>query len=166
MNSLLFWTFSVLMLIFGVSVVAQPNPVSSALSLVVSFIGLAVLFVSLDAFFIGIIQILVYAGAVMVLFLFIIMLLDLRAGAKRKANPVTIVGGVLIALIFVAELAQVLGTFPQGKQPFPELAGPVNDVQSVGHVLFTSYNLPFQIVAVLILVATVGVVVLSKKELE
>ena len=166
MNPLLFWTFAVLMLIFGVSVVAQPNPVSSALSLVVSFIGLAVLFVSLDAFFIGIIQILVYAGAVMVLFLFIIMLLDLRVGVKRKANLVTIVGGVLIALIFVAELAQVLGAFPAGNQPLPALAGPVNDVQSVGHVLFTSYNLPFQIVAVLILVATVGVVVLSKKELE
>ena len=154
------------MLIFGISVVAQPNPVSSALSLVVSFIALAALFVSLDAFFIGIIQILVYAGAVMVLFLFIIMLLDLRAGSRRKVNPVVLGGGVLIALVFVAELWQVLKAFPAGERAAPALAGPVADVQSVGHVLFTSYNLPFQIVAVLILVATVGVVVLSKKELE
>ena len=166
MSPLLFWIFAALMLIFGISVVAQPNPVSSALSLVVSFIALAALFVSLDAFFIGIIEILVYAGAVMVLFLFIIMLLDLRAGVRRRTNPLTVVGGILIGLIFVAELAQVLNAFPAGKRGLPALASPVNDVQSVGHVLFTSYNLPFQIVAVLILVATVGVVVLSKKGLD
>ena len=166
MSPLLFWIFSALMLIFGISVIAQPNPVSSALSLVVSFIALATLFVSLDAFFIGIIQILVYAGAVMVLFLFIIMLLDLRAGRQRKANPATIAGGILIALIFVAQLHQVLSQFPEGNRAAPALAAPVSDVQSVGHVLFTSYNLPFQIVGVLILVATIGVVVLSKKELE
>ena len=166
MTPLLFWIFAALMLVFGISVITQPNPVSSALSLVVSFIALSALFVSLDAFFIGIIQILVYAGAVMVLFLFIIMLLDLRAGSRRKLNVVTVGGAVLIALIFVAELWRVLAAFPVGNRTAPALAGPVRDVQSVGHVLFTSYNLPFQIVAVLILVATVGVVVLSKKELE
>ena len=166
MSPLLFWTFATVMLIFGISVVAQPNPVSSALSLVVSFIALAVLFVSLDAFFIGIIQILVYAGAVMVLFLFIIMLLDLRAGQRKRSHPMTIIGGVLIALLFVGQLVQVLGGFPQGNRAAPPLSAPVSDVRSVGHVLFTSYNLPFQIVAVLVLVATVGVVVLSKRELE
>ena len=166
MSPLLFWIFAVLMLTFGVSVVVQPNPVSSALSLVVSFIALAALFVSLDAFFIGIIEILVYAGAVMVLFLFIIMLLDLRSGTRRKPNLVTLVGGVLVALIFVGELWQVINAFPQGRHGVPVLAAPVADVQSVGHVLFSEYNLPFQIVAVLILVATIGVVVLSKKELE
>jgi NADH-quinone oxidoreductase subunit J len=67
-------------------VVLNRNPVASALSLVVSFLGLAALFVSLDAFFIGVIQVLVYAGAVMVLFLFIIMLLDVRAEERRKLN--------------------------------------------------------------------------------
>ena len=166
MSPLLFWVFAILMLAFGISVVAQPNPVSSALSLVVSFIALAALFVSLDAFFIGVIEILVYAGAVMVLFLFIIMLLDLHSGIRRKTNPVALGAGVIIALVFVGELWQVLSTFPAGRRGVPPLAAPVADVQSVGHVLFTSYNLPFQIVAVLILVATVGVVVLSKKELE
>lgn len=166
MSPLLFWIFAAMMLIFGISVIAQPNPVSSALSLVVSFIALAALFVSLDAFFIGIIQVLVYAGAVMVLFLFIIMLLDLRSGQRHKAHLVTVVGGTLIGLIFVGQLKQTLDAFPAGKATAPALAAPVQDVQSVGHVLFTSYNLPFQIVAVLILVATVGVVVLSKKELD
>src|SRR6266550_5121449 len=79
MPPFLFWTFALLMLVFGVAVVVNRNPVASALGLVVSFLGLAALFMSLDAYFIGIIQVLVYAGAVMVLFLFIIMLLDLRA---------------------------------------------------------------------------------------
>ncbi len=72
---------------------------------------------------------------------------------------------MLIALLFVGQLVQVLGDFP-ARAAAPALSAPVNDVQSVGHVLFTSYNLPFQIVAVLMLVATVGVVVLSKRELE
>ena len=166
MSPLLFWIFALVMLIFGVSVIVQPNPFSSALSLVVSFIALAALLVSLDAFFIGIIQILVYAGAVMVLFLFIIMLLDLRAGHHRKANPAVVAGGTLIALLFVGALVHVLDNFDAGKVAAPELSGPVNDVQSVGHTLFTSYNLPLQIVGVLVLVATIGVVVLSKRELE
>ena len=166
MSPLLFWIFALAMLIFGVSVIVQPSPVSSALSLVVSFIALAVLFVSLDAFFIGIIQILVYAGAVMVLFLFIIMLLDLRAGQHHKTNPAVMVGGTLIALLFVGALVHVLDNFPAGRVSAPALSGPVSDVQSVGHLLFTSYNLPLQIVGVLVLVATVGVVVLSKRELE
>ena len=166
MSPLLFWSFAIVMLIFGVSVIAQPNPVSSALSLVVSFIALATLFVSLDAFFIAVIQVLVYAGAVMVLFLFIIMLLDLRAGHQRKANPIVIGGGSLIALLFAGAIVHVLDHFEAGKASAPALSGPVNDVQSVGHTLFTSYNLPLQIVGVLVLVATVGVVVLSKRELE
>ncbi len=166
MSPFLFWTFAVLMVLFGISVVAQSNPVASALSLVVSFIALAALYVSLDAFFLGIIQILVYAGAVMVLFLFIIMLLDLRAGHQEHARPTTIAGGVLIALLFVGQLATVLSHFPAGRGIPPALSAPVQDVQSVGHLLFTSYNLPFQIAATLVLVATIGVVVLSKRELQ
>src|ERR1039457_4575734 len=86
MSPFLFWIFAGLMLVFGAGVVLNRNPVASALSLVVSFLGLAALFMSLDAYFIGIIQVLVYAGAVMVLFLFIIMLLDLRAEKIRKIN--------------------------------------------------------------------------------
>ncbi|PYK04971.1 MAG: NADH-quinone oxidoreductase subunit J, partial [Verrucomicrobia bacterium] len=93
MPPFLFWVFALLMLIFGVAVVINRNPVASALSLVVSFLGLAALFMSLDAYFIGIIQVLVYAGAVMVLFLFIIMLLDLRAEERRRVNWLTLSGG-------------------------------------------------------------------------
>jgi NADH-quinone oxidoreductase subunit J len=83
MPSYLFWLFSTIMLIGGVAVIAFRNPVSSALSVVTCFVGLAGLFIGLSAFFVGIIQILVYTGAVMVLFLFIIMLLDLKDEQKR-----------------------------------------------------------------------------------
>jgi NADH-quinone oxidoreductase subunit J len=162
----LFWIFAFVMLAFGISVIAQKNPVSSALSLVVSFLALAALFISLDAFFIGIIQVLVYAGAVMVLFLFIIMLLDLKGAERRRYHVATIAAGLLVTVIFVAQLVHVLDAFPPAQRHLPPLAGPVTDVKSVGHVLFTSYNLPFQIVAVLVLVATVGCVVLSKRELD
>src|ERR1700716_747009 len=93
MSAFLFWVFALMMLIFGAAVIINRNPVASALSLVVSFLALAALFISLDAFFIGIIQVLVYAGAVMVLFLFIIMLLDLRAEKRRKMNVVAFAGG-------------------------------------------------------------------------
>ena len=166
MSSLIFWIFASLMLLFGVLVVMLRSPVSSALSLVVSFLGLAVLFVTLDAFFIGIIQVLVYAGAVMVLFLFIIMLLDLKAERLRRPNWIALSGGSLVTVGFVAELGYVLLHFPKGEQPFPPLAGPVNDVPSIGFMLFRDFNLPFQVVGVLVLVATIGVVVLSKRELK
>lgn len=169
MQSLFFWLFSVLMLAFAVMVVVQRNPVASALSLVVSFMGLAALFVLLDAYFIAVIQVLVYAGAVMVLFLFIIMLLDLRAEERRKWNPLGLVGGVAVTLGFGALLAKVLHRFPDGHKPFPPLApglNPTDDVHRIGLTLFSGYNLPLQVVGVLVLVATIGIVVLSKRELK
>src|SRR5215208_7557416 len=100
MSPFLFWIFAVLTVIFGAAVVVNRNPVASALSLVVSFLGLSALFMSLDAFFVGIIQVLVYAGAVMVLFLFIIMLLDIRVEQLRKVNWFVVAGGGVVALAF------------------------------------------------------------------
>jgi NADH-quinone oxidoreductase subunit J len=166
MSPILFWLFSILMLGFGAAVVLQRNPVSSALSLVVCFLGLAALFFSLDAYFIGIVQVLVYAGAVMVLFLFIIMLLDLKAEERRKWNLVATLGGGLVTLIFAGILVKVLHRFPAGNGYFPAIPDKVDDVHNVGMTLFTSFNLPFQIVGILLLVSTVGVIVLSKKELK
>jgi len=167
MAPFLFWFFALLMLGFGAGVVANRNPVASALSLVMSFLCLAALFISLDAFFIGVIQVLVYAGAVMVLFLFIIMLLDLRAEERRKANFAAWIGGTLVVLVFVGQLLAVLRRFPLGQQGFPALSpGPRDDVRELGMALFTTHNLPFQVIGVLILVATIGVVVLSKRELK
>jgi NADH-quinone oxidoreductase subunit J len=165
MSPFLFWIFALLTLIFGAAVVVNRNPVASALSLVVSFLGLAALFVSLNAYFIGIIQVLVYAGAVMVLFLFIIMLLDLRAEEGRRINWLTSVAGLAVALILLGQIFSVVGHFTIAHKGFPPLPGStIDDVRNIGTVLFTNYNLPFQIVGVLVLVATIGVVLLSKRE--
>lgn len=173
MNPLLFWLFSLLMLAFGISVIVNRNPVASALSLVSSFLCLAALYVGLDAYFIGAIQVIVYAGAVMVLFLFIIMLLDLKVEARRSINKVAFFGGGLVALAFAAQLMGVLKMHPRGAGKageFPPLTLPpgeqLNDLKHVGETLFTSHNLPFQVVGVLILVATIGVIVISKRELK
>jgi NADH-quinone oxidoreductase subunit J len=167
MSPILFWIFTALMLAFGTSVVLNRDPVASALSLVASFLCLSALFVGLDAFFIGVIQILVYAGAVMVLFLFIIMLLDLKAEKRRHFNRLSLVGGGAVAAGFVFELLHVLNSFSIGKNPFPPLgAARLDDVRQVGITLFTQFNLPFQTVGVLVLVASVGVIVLSRRELK
>jgi len=183
MPSFLFWIFAVLMLGGAIAVICFRNPVSSALSMVASFFGIAGLFIGLDAYFTGIIQILVYAGAIMVLFIFIIMLLDLKDEVKRKSNIAPMVGGFILVLGFVLQLAGVLGMSPDEDAKKLDLAGAaaqyhdispkiestlasgkLPDVHILGQTLFTGYNLPLQILGVLLLVATVGVVVLSKRQ--
>jgi NADH-quinone oxidoreductase subunit J len=155
------------MLAFALGVIFMRNPVSSAMCLVVSFVGLAALFFLLDAYFIGIIQVLVYAGAVMVLFLFIIMLLDIKAEERRRMNLPTVIGGGVVILSFVGILVKVIHSSADFFEIKPVLDHPaVNDVKAIGARLFTDFNLPFQIIGVLLLVATIGVVVLSKKELK
>lgn len=165
MSPFLFWIFALMMLVFGAAVIINRNPVASALSLVVTFLALAVLFMSLDAYFIGIIQVLVYAGAIMVLFLFIIMLLDLRAEQLRKINWTASAGGIAVALALIVQIVLVVGRFQAAGQVFPPLAKSTSDdVHHIGLLLFSNYTLPFQIIGIVILVATVGVVMLSRRE--
>lgn len=185
MPSYLFWLFSTVMLIGGVSVIAFRNPVSSALSVVTCFLGLAGLFIGLSAFFVGVIQILVYTGAVMVLFVFIIMLLDLKDETKRANNFAPLAAGLSLVIAFVIQLIGILSRTPnkiapaldqaalasaasryQGKIAESLTAGKLPDVHLIGHTLFTQYNFPLQILGVLLLVATIGVVVLSNKTAE
>jgi NADH-quinone oxidoreductase subunit J len=164
--SLLFYIFSGMMLGFGVMVIVCRNPLSSALCLVISFLGLAALFVTLNAYFISIIQILVYTGAVMVLFLFIIMLLDIREEKSKDWNFLAVGGGAVILFGFIVQLISVLGGYEEGKQkmgPFPENASH-EDVKMIGIEIFTNYNFHLQVLGVLLLVATIGVVVLSRRQ--
>lgn len=184
---ILFYIFSGIMILFGLGVIVSRNPVTSALCLVMSFVGLAALFIQLDAFFIGIVQILVYAGAVMVLFLFIIMLLDLKAEEHKRMNYMAFAGGLILAVVFVVQLSAVLSSYDAGelgfplqqheltleeeKEGLPEVAeermreDKLPDVHLVGRTIFTQYNFPLQVVAVLLLVSTIGVVILSKRKL-
>jgi NADH-quinone oxidoreductase subunit J len=162
-----FWFFASLMVLFALSVVLLRNPVSCAMSLVMCFISLAALFITLDATLIGIIQVLVYAGAVMVLFLFIIMLLDLREEKSRNLNFGATVGGVLVVVAFLSILTQVILANPAFAKPLPALIGPkVSDVKMIGMTIFHSFGLPFEVIGVLLLSATVGVIVLSRRTLR
>jgi NADH-quinone oxidoreductase subunit J len=160
----LFWFFSIAMLLCGVLVIASRNPVNSAMFLVLLFAFMAGLFVLLGAFFLAAIQVLVYAGAVMVLFLFVIMLLDIKASSLRRFKFLSVFGGVVVAGAFVWELGIIL------KEPVsPTLAadGAFNaGLPEVVKPLFVKYMLPFEVTALLLLVAMVGVVLLSKKDLK
>ena len=193
MPSYLFWLFATVMLIGGIAVVAFRNPVSSALSVVTCFVGLAGLFIGLSAFFVGVIQILVYTGAVMVLFLFIIMLLDLKDEQKHSKPLIPVVAGIGLFAAFMVQLFGILSRSPNMALPVIDketlataskslvddhtvtatskialtlTEGKLPDVHLIGHTLFTGYNLPLQILGVLLLVATIGVVVLSKRQAE
>lgn len=154
------------MLGFGLMVIICRNPVSSALSLVISFLGLAALFITLNAYFIGVIQILVYTGAVMVLFLFIIMLLDIKEEKRKDWNLPAIAGTVIVVFLLVSQLISVLHAFQGGRQNMSELTDSeiTNDVKSIGQEIFTNFNFHLQVLGVLLLVATVGVVVLSRRQ--
>lgn len=190
MPSYLFWLFATIMLIGAVAVIAFRNPVSSALAMVTSFVGLAALFIGLSAFFVGVIQILVYSGAIMVLFLFIIMLLDLKDEKRRSDSLAPLAAGLVLVAVFFIQLVGVLShKLPNQTAPPLDKAvltaaaegykegekkvstkistslesGQLPDIHIIGHTLFTKYNLPLQILGVLLLVSTVGVVTLSRK---
>lgn len=167
MQDLLFYLFAALAVIFGFLVVANPfsrNPVNSAMFLVLTIVSLAGLYVLLHAFFLAAVQILVYAGAVMVLFLFVIMLLDLREEEQRRLRRVALVLGSVSAAALVGILAVALrqsgATLPAGGHELEGLTQPL------GRMLFTEYLLPFEIVSLILLVAMVGVIQLSKKDLQ
>ena len=164
-TDVLFYVFAALTLLCGVLVIANPfsrSPVTSAMFLVLTIISMSGLFLLLHAFFLAAVQILVYAGAVMVLFLFIIMLLDLKEEARRRIKFFGFIGGIvsvgILISIFVKALASV-----KTNETAPTLEG---DTIALGKLLFTQYTLPFEIVSVLLLVAMVGVILLSKKKLE
>jgi len=202
METLAFYLFAFLAVAGGILLVAFRNPVSSALSMVLSFVGLAGLFIGLNAYFVGIVQILVYAGAIMVLFIFIIMLLDLNDEKSIKLRSSSVVAGIVIPLLLVAQILGVIQTGYQGepndfkkitsdsmkksaeyfvqvdehKKALPrkeqsaiykslthEISPKLPDTNLIGHTIFKSYNYPLQVMGALLLVATIGVVILSKR---
>jgi NADH-quinone oxidoreductase subunit J len=166
MQDAFFYIFAALTLLFGFLVVANPfsrSPVTSAMFLVVMMACLAGLFVTLHAFFIAAVQILVYAGAVMVLFLFVIMLLDLKEEERRKFNAFGIGAGLIAVGGIAGILVKTIWFSGVGANKQPTIEG---STVALGRELFTNYLLPFEIVSVLLLVAMVGVILLSKKELK
>ncbi|MEZ5405159.1 MAG: NADH-quinone oxidoreductase subunit J [Verrucomicrobiia bacterium] len=163
LSEILFWVFSALGVAAALMVMMNRNPVASALCLVLTMVFVAALMILLGAFFLGTIQILVYAGAVMVLFLFIIMLLNLKAEAARRLSVFFVLGGLavcgVIGMVVWKVVQQENFLVKTIQAPFP-----LSDVKALGKLLFADYLLPFQLTGVLLLVAMVGVILLCGKE--
>ena len=166
MQDALFYIFAALTLTCALMVVGNPfsrNPVTSAMFLVLAIASLAGLFVLLHAFFLAAVQVLVYAGAVMVLFLFVIMLLDVKAEERRKLKKLGIGAGLVCVGAILAIILASLSRTQMDVADVPSLEG---GTIPLGSLLFKQYLLPFEIVSLLLLVAMVGVVLLSKKDLK
>jgi NADH-quinone oxidoreductase subunit J len=162
MDVFLFWVFAIVSVVGGAMVVWHRNPMSSAIYLVITMLCLAGLYILLSGAFVAVIQVLVYAGAVMVLILFVIMMLNMpqEAFQREGSTPAWIAAGV-IGIFLVLRLA---GIFRQGQ---PEtLAQPGEDfgtIQAVGMHLFGPFVLPFELTSILLLVAIIGAVILAKR---
>ena len=171
MTLTVFWIFGVLAMGSALLCITRKNPVASALWLVVTLFALAALFVLLDAQFIAALQVLVYAGAIMVLFFFVIMLLNLgRPGPTDIKGP----AGLLIAAVLAGALLLQLRVLSQATLPsaIQLPAGTISALQqqqgmvgAVANPLFDAYLIPFEITSVLLLAAIVGAVVLAKRKL-
>jgi NADH-quinone oxidoreductase subunit J len=165
----MFYLFAVIAVSASLLVIAQRNPIYSVLLLIASFGALSGLYVLLDAPFIALIQIIIYAGAIMVLFLFVVMLLnagheeteyDERAHPLLREGPMRL--GAVLAVTFGVELVWALTRAGGESGRFPGAA--VSSVGALGRVLFTDYAFPFEVTSVLILVAMVGAVVLARRD--
>jgi NADH-quinone oxidoreductase subunit J len=153
----------------SVLVVTRRNPVHSVLWMLVLFIHIAALYLFLNAEFLAAIQIIVYAGAILVLFLFVIMLLNLKKEETEKKYqnqwPIGAGVGVILAVFFVMIVGKITVLPPLGKYTI-EAVKSEGHMMSIGKVLYTRYLLPFEIASLVLLVAIIGAVVLAKKKLE
>ena len=166
MDVILFFVFAIIAVVCAVNVVVQTHPISSALSLVGVMGSLAVLYLLLGGEFIAMAQVIVYAGAIMVLFLFVIMLLNAGAESTQGRSLVSQFLGIpgFFALLVVLSFG-MLRLFPNAPRvKFGEFTG--GGAREVGRALFTEYLLPFEIVSVLILIAILGAIVLARKEMD
>ena len=165
-ESVLFYVFGLMALASAVSVISQRNPIASALSLVLCFFALAAEYVLLDAHFVAVIQVLVYAGAIMVLFIFVIMLLNIRESGPTPLGTLSnrgIFGLMAAGLLGIGILAGLDGLV---HHPAASLPADYGTIHAIGTVLFSGpYLLPFEAVSLLLTVGMVGAVVLAKREL-
>jgi len=165
---MLFYFFGSLAVVASLLVIGQRNPVYSVLLLILSFGALSGLYVLLDAPFVAAIQIIVYAGAIMVLFLFVVMLLNApheETNFDERTHPMLRPGpmrfGAVLAVALIAELAWALAR----SSPASSFSTtPVTSVAAIGRSLFTDYAFQFEVTSVLILVAMVGAVVMARRE--
>ena len=169
MDALFFWIFAVVTIVASLLVVGQRNPMYSVLLLLVSFGALSGLYVLLNAPFMAVVQIIIYAGAIVVLFLFVVMLLNVPTEELPTGRAARMLGGAgprrfgaVLAVILALELFWALGRLQA--IPMPGADVPSTEVKDIGVKLFREYSFAFEATSVLILVAMVGAVILARKE--
>ena len=166
MNDLIFWILAAGAIISALLMVTRKSAIPSALLLVLTFCFLAAIYLTLGAQFLAVVQVAVYAGAIMVLVVFVIMLLNLRGEIYSiTGNWKTVVGILAVAGI----LAQIIGVILMASDKLPKelhaKAAELGTVESVGMTLYTSYAFPFEMASIVLITAAVGAIVLAKKRL-
>jgi len=165
---ILFFALSTLLVVAAGAVVTVRNPVHAAMCLVLTFFTSAMLWILLRAEFLGITLILVYVGAVMVLFLFVVMMLDINTTPMREGFARYLPIGIIVAVIMAAQMIAVLGTRHFGFDTFAAPASVIegSNTEALGRLLYTEYVYPFEIAAVILLVAIVAAIALTHRRRE
>lgn len=162
MEPIVFYIAGTLTLLFIILMIFQKNPVASAISLVASFFSLAVLYISLEAHFVATLQILVYAGAIMVLFIFVIMLLNLKTEElTHERFNLQRAAVVLFGLSFFGFLAYYFSKIPLVS--FEAVESGFGTAKEIGKLMFSEYVVAFEVIGLLLLVGIVGAILLGKK---
>lgn len=159
LQAVLFWIFAILGLAGGIGLITNRNPVYAALSVIVNFFSIAGLYLTLEAEFLAVIQVLVYAGAIMVLFLFVIMLLNLSEEPRDKGLPLAKGAAFILGVAFVGEMLYIFkGISIETKPEFTH-----GTVENIGELLMTQYVFPFEVISVVLISALIGAVVVAKR---
>jgi NADH-quinone oxidoreductase subunit J len=166
MDVILFLIFALIAVVCAINVVVQSHPISSAVSLIGVMGSLAMLYLLLGAEFIAAAQVIVYAGAIMVLFVFVIMLLNAGVEVRRGRSFMVQLLGVPLFIAFLGLMVWIVQQFYRDNEGvhFGGFTG--GSAQAVGRALFTTYLLPFEVTSVLVLIAILGAVVLARKEMD
>ena len=166
MTQLLFYVFALVLIAAALRVITARNPVHSALSLVLAFVASSGLWLLIETEFLAVVLVLVYVGAVMVLFLFVVMMLDINLVPLREGFIRYLPVGALVALLIVVQLAMVVGpgTFGLERVPAPAaLPADYSNTEALGVLLYTVYVYPFEVAAVILLVAIVAAIALTMR---
>ena len=164
MADYLFYVTAAFTVFCALGVVVNRNAVNSALCLLLSLVGVSVLFALLDAYLLAVLLVLVYAGAVVALFLFIIMLLDVRAEQRRPFKILSLIASLAGFALMLCGVSAIVTRGELAAHPAPSGAAPIGSVlKSYADLLFTTYLLPVEIMGFLLLIAMLGVIVLCKK---
>ena len=165
-EAIFFYSVAAVAIICALLVITCKNPINSALSLVMTFFCLAVFYVMLDAPFLAVVQVMIYAGAIMVLIIFVIMLLNIQVETGKRSAHGMVIGGI-IGFVILCETGYLLlsGAISANRGPMDRaLIVRVGHTELIGKALFGDFLLPFEITSLLLLAAIIGAVVLSKKK--